>query len=85
MSVDGFKVIERVPILEDVDEHMERDVLPFAPDAQWDESKAKPGNEIPFTRIFYVPEEPRPLSEIDAEVQTLMGELAAMFEAVKDE
>ena len=85
VSVDGFKVIERVPILEDVDEHMERDVLPFAPDAQWDESKAKPGNEIPFTRIFYVPEEPRPLSEIDAEVQTLMGELAAMFEAVKDE
>lgn len=85
VPVEGFKVTERVRLLEDLDEHMERDVLPFAPDAQWDESKAKPGNEIPFTRIFYVPEEPRPLSEIDAEVQTLMGELAVMFEAVKDE
>lgn len=85
VPVEGFKVTERVPLLEDLDEHMDRDVLPFAPDAQWDESKAKPGNEIPFTRIFYVPEEPRPLAEIDAEAQTLMGELAAMFEAVKDE
>lgn len=83
--LDGFKVTERVALTEDVDEHMEREVLPFAPDAQWDLSKAKPGNEIPLTRLFYVPEEPRPLVEIDAEVQALMGELAAMFEAVKDE
>ena len=45
-------------------------------------TKAKAGKEIPFTRIFYVPEEPRPLEEIDADVQRLMGELAVMFEAV---
>lgn len=81
---DGWKIIERVPLSEDVTEHMERKVLPFAPDAQWDVTKAKHATEIPFTRIFYVPEEPRPLAEIDADVQRLMGELATMFEAVRE-
>lgn len=80
---DGWKITERVPMSEDLDEHMAREVLPFAPEAKWDESKAKHGNEIPFTRIFYVPEEPRPLSEIDADVQRIMGELAEMFQGVK--
>ncbi len=79
----GWKITERVPMSEDLDEHMAREVLPFAPDAKWDESKAKHGNEIPFTRIFYVPEQPRPLAEIDADVQRIMGELAEMFRAVK--
>lgn len=82
---DGWKITERVPLSEDVEEHMQREVLPFAPDAQWDLKKAKSGNEIPFTRLFYVPEEPRDLAEIDADVARLMGELSAMFEAVKSE
>ncbi|UNK47806.1 type I restriction-modification system subunit M [Arthrobacter sulfonylureivorans] len=82
---DGWKITERVPLSEDIAEHMEREVLPFAPDAQWDESKAKYGNEIPFTRIFYVPKEPRPLAEIDADVQMIMGELAEMFKVVSEE
>ncbi|MFF7058422.1 N-6 DNA methylase [Achromobacter spanius] len=81
---DGWKITERVPVSEDLGEHMARDVLPFAPEARWDEFKAKHGNEIPFTRIFYVPEEPRPLAEIDADVQHIMGELAKMFQAVKE-
>lgn len=85
VAADGWKMIERVATSQAVAEHMEREVLPFAPDAEWDESKAKHGNEIPFTRIFFVPREPRPLSEIDAEVQTIMGELAGMFRAVSDE
>lgn len=81
----GWKLTERVPLSEDLDEHMAREVLPYAPDAQWDESKGKHGTEIPFTRIFYVPEEPRPLAEIDDDVQRIMRELAEMFEAVSHE
>lgn len=80
--LDGWKITERVPLSEDLDEHMAREVLPFAAGATWDEKKGKRGNEIPFTRFFYVPEEPRPLEEIDADVSRLMGELAEMFEAV---
>lgn len=81
---DGWKIVERVPATQDLDEHMAAEVLPFAPGVTWDESKAKDGNEIPFTRIFYVPEEPRPLAEIDADVQRLMGELSQMFQEVKE-
>jgi type I restriction enzyme M protein len=80
----GWKATERVPLSQELTEHMEREVLPFAPDAQWDESKSKYGTEIPFTRIFYVPEEPRPLAEIDSDVQKLMGELAELFTAVSE-
>ena len=83
MLAEGWKISERVPMSEDLDEHMESEVLPFAPEATWDEAKAKHGNEIPFTRIFYVPEEPRPLADIDADVQRIMGELAEMFQEVK--
>lgn len=83
--VPGWKLTERVPLSEDLTEHMEREVLPYAPGAQWDEAKAKHGTDIPFTRIFYVPEEPRALSEIDADVERLMGELAQTFRAVSDE
>lgn len=82
VSVDGWKITERVPASEDLAEHMAHEVLPFAPDARWDESKAKEGNEIPFTRIFYIPEEPRPLSDIDADVHRIMGELGEMFDRV---
>jgi hypothetical protein len=32
-----------------------------------------------------VPEEPRPLAEIDADVQRIMGELAEMFQGVSEE
>lgn len=81
---DGWRIAERVPLSESVAEHMEREVLPYVPDAQWDVGNAKHATEIPFTRIFYVPEEPRPLMEIDADVQRLMSELAVMFEAVKE-
>lgn len=80
-----WKLTERVPLSEDLTEHMEHAVLPYAPDALWDENKAKHGTDIPFTRIFYVPEESRPLAAIDADVQRLMGELAEMFTSVSNE
>jgi type I restriction enzyme M protein len=85
VTSSGWKITERVPLSEDLAEHMAREVVPFSPDAKWDESKAKHGNEIPFTRIFYTPRAPRPLEEIDSEVQGLMGELAEMFKLVSDQ
>ena len=83
VSVAGWKMIERIPLTEEVNEHMQREVLPFAPDVTWDESAAKIGYTIPFTRLFYVPEEVRSLSEIDADVQRVMGELADMFQEIQ--
>ncbi|MGB7235172.1 MAG: class I SAM-dependent DNA methyltransferase [Rhodococcus sp. (in: high G+C Gram-positive bacteria)] len=83
--VPGWKITERVPLSEDLDEHMAREVLPYEPGARWDEGKARYGTDIPFTRIFYVPEQPRPLAEIDADVEELMTELSRMFLEVRSD
>lgn len=79
---DGWKIVERVPVARDVDEHMALEVRPFASDITWSIAKAKEGNEIPFTRIFYVPAEPRSLSEIDDDMQRIMRDLGIMLQEV---
>lgn len=73
------KDTERVPLLTNVDEYMEREVYPYVPDAHvtFDENLTaknpiiKTGAEIPFTRYFYkyqVPEDPE---DVLAEVLAL--------------
>ncbi|KAA9290071.1 type I restriction-modification system subunit M [Corynebacterium amycolatum] len=79
------KVIERVPYLEDVTEHMEREVLPFVPDVQWDESLAKVGTELPLTRLFYKPEESRSLEELDADIAASLDRIYSMFREVRSD
>lgn len=83
--VEGSRLTERVSLSEDVTAHMQRDVLPFAPDAVWDEAAAKVGYEIPFTRLFYKPTPMRSLDEIDAEVLEVMRSLGEKFKAVHGE
>lgn len=80
----AFSMTERIPLTEDVDEHMEREVLPFAPDVAWDEEAAKVGYEIPFKRVFYRPTPVRSLEEIDADVAAVMGRLAEKFAEVRE-
>jgi type I restriction enzyme M protein len=75
---------ENVPLQESVDDYIEREVLPFAEDAWVDGSKNKIGTEIPLTRLFYRYEPPRPLEEIDSEIQQLEGEIAALVADVAD-
>jgi type I restriction enzyme M protein len=70
--------LENVPLGEDVDAYVEREVRPYAPDAWVDHSKTKIGYEIPFTRHFYVYDPPRPVTELDAEIaqrEARIGEL----------
>lgn len=80
----AFSMTERIPLTEDVDEHMTREVLPFAPDVTWDEEAAKVGYEIPFKRVFYRPTPVRSLEEIDADVAAVMGRLAEKFGEVRE-
>ncbi|MEU5987619.1 class I SAM-dependent DNA methyltransferase [Spirillospora sp. NPDC047418] len=63
----------------EIDEYMEREVLPHVPDAWVDHSKTKIGFEIPFTRHFYVYKPPRPLDEIDAELKALESEIQTLL------
>lgn len=70
---------ENVPLEEEVEEYLAREVLPHVPDAWIDHSKTKVGYEIPFTRHFYVYTPPRPLVEIDAELKALEVEIQALL------
>lgn len=80
----AFSMTERIPLTEDVDEHMAREVLSFAPDVIWDGDAAKVGYEIPFKRVFYRPEPVRSLEEIDADVAIVMRRLAEKFAEVRE-
>ena len=84
LTDSSSKMVERIPLTEDIDEHIQREVLPFVPDAIWDEDEAKTGYEIAFTRIFYQPEDTRTTEEIDANIERLMNEMFQQFQEVKE-
>ncbi|NRP49114.1 Type I restriction enzyme EcoKI M protein [Aliiroseovarius sp. xm-v-201] len=81
---------ELVPLNEDWRAYVQREVLPFVPDAWVDETytDAKDGEvgrvgyEINFNRYFYKYVPPRPLEEIDAELKALEAEIAGLLQEV---
>lgn len=73
---------ENVPLKDDIDEYMQREVLPHVIDAWVDESKTRIGYEVPFTRHFYEYVPPRPLAEIEREIKELEDEIRGMLEMV---
>ena len=73
---------EIIPWKESVDDYMNKNVYPYAPDAWIDKKKTKIGYEIPFTREFYKYVKPRTsediykhLQELDAQEQALMAKI----------
>ena len=70
---------ENVPLAEDVEDYLRREVLPHAPDAWIDHEKTKVGYEIPFNRHFYVFEPPRELAEIDADLAVVTANIQKML------
>jgi type I restriction enzyme M protein len=75
---------ENVPLGEDVEEYLKREVHPHVPDAWIDHTKTKVGYEIPFTRHFYVYKPPRPLAKIDAELKALEAEIQGLLGEVTE-
>ncbi|MFE4379105.1 N-6 DNA methylase [Streptomyces cyaneofuscatus] len=75
---------ENVPLGEDVEEYLKREVHPHVPDAWIDHTKTKVGYEIPLTRHFYVYKPPRPLAEIDADLKTLETEIRMLLAEVTE-
>ena len=73
---------ENVPLGEDTEEYLSREVLPHVPDAWIDHDKTKLGYEIPFTRHFYMYAAPRPLVEIDAELKELERQIQELLGGV---
>lgn len=79
---------ENIPLKQNVQEYMEREVLPYAPDAWIEPRKQKKGQqlelrdggvvgyEIPFTRYFYEYTPLRPSEEILLEIKELEASIA---------
>jgi type I restriction enzyme M protein len=81
---------ENVPLCEDINEYFEREVKPHIPLAWIDTKKCDDkdgevgivGYEIPFNRHFYEYVPPRPLSEIDSELEALNKEILELLSEV---
>lgn len=78
------KDIEIVPWKVDIEEYMDKEVLPHVPDAKWffeeDLGKKNPviktGAEIPFTRYFYKYQKPIPSEELEKRFNELENSIA---------
>jgi type I restriction enzyme M protein len=62
---------------------MAAEVTPHVPDAWVDWSKVKVGYEIPFTRHFYKYIPPRPLAEIDADLEKQVAKILELLREVE--
>ena len=63
---------------------IEKEVLPYAPDAWIDGCKTQIGYEISFTKHFYKPVQLRELSEIIADIRALEKETEGLLDEVLD-
>jgi len=65
-----------------IDDYLRDEVLPYVPHAWVDYEKTKIGYEIPLTRHFYKYVPPRPLEEIDQEIEALEEDIKRLLEEV---
>lgn len=70
---------ENVPLDVAVETYAAEEIAPHLPAYWLDRSKDKVGYEIPFTRYFYKYEDPRPLEEIDADLNKLISEITQLL------
>ena len=75
---------ETVPLREEggIEGFLEREVLPYAPDAWYPPEAVKVGYEISFTRYFYKPKPMRTLAEIRADILALEQETEGLIEEI---
>ncbi|MDD9996089.1 MAG: N-6 DNA methylase, partial [Dehalococcoidia bacterium] len=72
---------EQIPLVEEggIDGFLQREVLPYAPDAWFVPESVRVGYEISFTRYFYKPKPMRPLEEIRSEILALEKETEGLL------
>lgn len=63
--------------------YFDAEVKPHVPDAWIDKAKTKTGYEIPFTRHFYKYVPPRPLAEIDADLEKQVAKILDLLREVE--
>lgn len=70
---------EQVPLQEEVEAFLKREVLPYTPDAWIDSSATKIGYEVSFTRHFHKTQSLRSLDEIRADILALEKETEGLL------
>ena len=70
---------EKIPLVQNIDDYFENEVLKYYSDAWYDSKKNKIGYEINFTQYFYVYEPPRPLEEIEADIAKITVEIQELL------
>ena len=78
-AVKGASDTEIIPLSDDIEAYMEKNVLPYNPLAFLDRKKDKIGYEIPFTRLFYKFTAPQSSTDIFAEIKALEEEETALM------
>ena len=76
---------ETIPMKEDIDDYIAREVLPFVPDAWRDPSKDKVGCEFPLTRLFYRYTPLRDSFEILADLMALEADTTSALQSLISE
>ncbi|MBX0299380.1 type I restriction-modification system subunit M [Cryobacterium sp. 1639] len=74
---------ENVPLTEDIEAYIQREIAPHVKRFWVDRTKDKIGYEIPFTRHFYKYVPPRSLKEIDADLNKLVHEITVLLGEVE--
>ncbi len=80
-SDSDLRDTEQVPLLEDggIKAFIEREVMPYTPDAWIKEDAAKTGYEVSFTRHFYKSQPLRTLEEISADILAIEREAEGLL------
>lgn len=75
---------EQIPLLEagGIRGFIEREVLPYVPDAWVNPEETRIGYAISFTRYFYKPQELRPLREIRDDIMALERETEGLLDQI---
>ena len=78
----SLRDLENIPLTMDMQEYMEREVLPHVPDAWIDETKTNVGYEINFTKYFYQYKPLRSLDEIRKDIMAIEQETNGLLKEV---
>jgi type I restriction enzyme M protein len=73
---------ENIPLLMDIEEYMQKEVLPHVPDAWIDHSKTNIGYEVNFTKYFYQYKPLRSLDDIRKDIMAIEQETDGLLKEV---
>ena len=82
VSDPALKDFENIPLKEDIQTFFEREVIPFADDAWWNEDETKIGYEINFNKYFYQYTPPRSKEEIAADIFAIEQETENLLKEI---